>query len=281
MAITTRTPPILSVVVLTLNSVKFIQECLESVFATEGIGLEVLVVDGGSTDGTLDVVRRFSARLVVSPGSSIASARNLGIRESTGQYILFVDSDDRIVGGNLAKLIETLHGRIPPFVICAYNWVDHTGAFVEMKLPRKPDRLGDLLENPAGLISVVCKKEILLAIGGFVEEFSVAEDYDLWLRLFEREEGICFPFPIGDHRFHEGSATHSDLRRMIVFAMLASARASERRRVPIFVSLLVVAYWLIRLVLFPSFQLRGSPLGRRKAWAVLKGALSQVGRYRI
>ena len=89
--------PLVSVILLTLNSEKYIARALRSVYSQDYENIEVLVIDAGSSDSTKDIVTSFSgARWLVLPNSDMGMARNFGVRESVGDVIMFLDSDDAI-----------------------------------------------------------------------------------------------------------------------------------------------------------------------------------------
>jgi len=82
-----------SVVLLTKNSAKTVNKSLESIFSQTRKPDEVVVVDGNSTDGTLDIVKRYPVRLFTEPGLGFGYARNLGVQKAEGDIICFMDSD--------------------------------------------------------------------------------------------------------------------------------------------------------------------------------------------
>jgi len=102
--------PLISVIVLTYNSDKYIQRCLRSLEQQTLADFEAIVVDAGSTDGTEAIVRSFGERFrwCVLPGSDMGTARNHGIRQSSGRYITFLDSDDFYLRNKLAAQADEL-----------------------------------------------------------------------------------------------------------------------------------------------------------------------------
>jgi GT2 family glycosyltransferase len=103
--------PGVSVVVVTWNAEAVIDGCLASVFGQEGEAIEVLVVDNGSEDGTVDLVRRkFPGAVIVrrEVNSGFAPAANLGIREARGERILLLNPDARLTPGALSRLAAAL-----------------------------------------------------------------------------------------------------------------------------------------------------------------------------
>ncbi|MGV7221404.1 MAG: glycosyltransferase [Nitrospinales bacterium] len=87
-------PSLISVIVPTFNSSKSIEKCLRSLFTSSFDNFEVLVVDGGSADATIEISKKMKAKVIqIDPTKGVAAARNLGAETSYGEIILFVDSD--------------------------------------------------------------------------------------------------------------------------------------------------------------------------------------------
>ena len=95
---------VVSIIVLTFNSERYIDRCLSSLIEQRWNDFEVLVVDGGSTDATREIVQKFDHRFrwLELPGSDMGSARNYGVRHSRGKYLMFLDSDDFYLPEKLA-----------------------------------------------------------------------------------------------------------------------------------------------------------------------------------
>lgn len=94
--------PLISIVIATFNSEEHIENCLNSIMAHSGINLEIIVIDGKSTDRTLDIIRAMgipNLTLVSEKDKGIYDALNKGVRLAKGQYLYFLGSDDRLLDG--------------------------------------------------------------------------------------------------------------------------------------------------------------------------------------
>ncbi len=179
--------PEVSVVIPVLDRAHCIGDAIATVLAQEGVELECIVVDDGSTDGTPAVVRRTAAddprvRLVEIAHGGPSVARNAGIRAATGSLVAFHDSDNLMAPGRLERQVLHLvdHGSDGVFGRYEVELVD------DVALPRWVE---DRPERHAGWswISLLVRREPLQAIGGFDEELRLGEDLDLIVRL--REHG--------------------------------------------------------------------------------------------
>jgi len=101
------TPPDVSAVICTMNSISGIKECLISL-RDSGVG-QVVVVDANSTDGTKEVTEEFADLVLRDSGQGLGNARNIGIAQTTGQLILNMGSDNVLPAGELQKMINYLH----------------------------------------------------------------------------------------------------------------------------------------------------------------------------
>lgn len=102
----------LSIIIPAYNAEAYLPQCLDSILAQEHQGCEVIVVDDGSTDGTAALLERYpDVKVIHQENRGMSTARNRGLDEARGEYILFVDSDDLLTDGALATLASELTGE--------------------------------------------------------------------------------------------------------------------------------------------------------------------------
>ncbi len=163
---------LVSVIVPARNAEAFLAEALASVFVNAVVPLEVIVVDDGSIDRTFEVAGNFPAIVLQQPPRGVAAARNTGIARATGDFIAWLDADDRWPPGRLAPALDLFAAR--PEVDVVYGLVrefDDRGSGGEGARRTQPGRLPG---------SMVIRGESLRAVGGFDEQLDVAEFMD-WL----------------------------------------------------------------------------------------------------
>ena len=195
-----------SVVIPTYNDEGTIVATVESALAQRFEGeFEVIVVNDGSTDGTRAELEKFGDRIRVldQENRGVSAARNAGIQAATGEYVALLDADDTWTGDKLAKTVPVLD-RNPACVAVFSNVVGVDGAgrevwyFVAPECRRSPT-LDEMLNLswPYLPSAVVIRRDTLLAIGGFSEEFK-AEHWgceDVFFMMMVRERGEILYVP--------------------------------------------------------------------------------------
>lgn len=180
----------LSVIVPTCNYGHFLGACLRSVLSQDVADLELLVVDDGSQDDTAAVVAGFPAvRYVYQHNQGLSAARNTGMQESSGEYLLFLDADDLLAPRSLAPRLAFLQAqqRIG-LSVCRNQQFSTTDAKGEPQLGRSwllpPCDLGLRLMyfNIAPPHAYLMHRAVADAVGLFDPSLRACEDYDYWLR---------------------------------------------------------------------------------------------------
>lgn len=185
---------LISVIIPTYNREKYVAEAVESVLQQKikGWDIEVIVVDNGSTDNTVGVLKKFGhkIRLYEVPASGKPSVpRNVGIAKAKGELLAFHDSDDVWTETKLAE-------QVPYFddskIVMTYGNAEvikadgtKTGKLVVEKSKLKDGETfnGLLKQNVISTLTVVVRKTVLEATGTFNESDGIYEDYELWLRI--------------------------------------------------------------------------------------------------
>ena len=191
-----------SVIIPAWNAARTLPRAVDSVLAQTWAELEVIVVDDGSVDGTLNVLGGYGnqLRVVSQANGGPSSARNRGLSEARGQYVAFLDSDDHWLPEKLERQVALLDTRLEiGFCSTATTVVDSQGKPVR-DWPCWNDRaaLLETLFMQSALVSgstsgVLARRELLLESGGFDEHLCGFEDPDLWIRLAARTGYVCIP----------------------------------------------------------------------------------------
>lgn len=212
--------PWLSVIVPTYDGEAFIADALESVRAEAAEGVEVIVVDDGSRDRTLEIVRGFEGTLNLrvvphAPARNWVATSNVGLRAAAGRYACFLHQDDRWLPGRARELQRAL-ARHP-----LAHLMFHPAVFLDPDGRRAgrwgcPLRAGPvtgdelmthlLVQNFIAVSSPIFDRRRALQTGGLDESLWYTADWDLWLRL-GADGAVYVDRPLAGFRLHAGSQT--------------------------------------------------------------------------
>ena len=192
----------ISVIIPTYNRKHTLSRSIGSVLSQTTKPLEIIVVDDGSTDGTRDWISAEypTVKYIYQNNSGVSSARNNAIRNTRGEWIAFLDSDDEWLPNKLEQQINLIQDY-PEYILCHSNeiWIRNGRRVNQMKKHKKFG--GEVFEKCLDICrispsSALIKKSILEKIGYFDESLEVCEDYDLWLRLTAKHKILFIDEPL-------------------------------------------------------------------------------------
>jgi len=184
-----RTKELVSVIIPCYNQAHYLGEAIESVLAQSYPDYEIIVVDDGSPDNTAEVAAKYpSVHYVWQKNQGLSGARNTGIGESRGKYLVFLDADDRLVSDALQVGVNCLH--VHPecaFVSGHHRYINGDGSLLNQYPPEPIDSdyyLALLQRNYIGMhATVIYQRYVFDSVGGFDTTLKSCEDYDLYLRI--------------------------------------------------------------------------------------------------
>lgn len=199
--------PLISVVTVCLNAAKFIRHCISSVVEQEFKDFEYIIIDGGSTDGTVRIIEQYQDKLAYwhsKPDRGLAHAFNMGIEKSTGRWITFLNADDYYAHAKvLSSMAKDLTNH--PDVDLLYGQI----VLVERKTQGRAisSPIGDswswkkfrrysIIPHPA----TFTQRSFIERYGQFSEEYQNALDYELYLRAGKALRAIFVPYLVSHMR---------------------------------------------------------------------------------
>lgn len=219
--------PLISVVIPTHNRARYVLEAVNSALSQEFQDLEVVVVDDGSTDDTAEALGRIDdprLRYVQKPKTNAPDTRNHCIAAARGEWLLWLDSDDRLLPGWLARLGSILEAGTEADVYYGnLEVVDAQGRRLNIiRYEDFADKNALLLArlvpgNPLPLGGSLIRKALLEEAGGFDVEFTRAHDYELWTRLAPRARFRHVPFLAVQWRWHDSNMSSGSVHRDLSF----------------------------------------------------------------
>lgn len=212
--------PLVSIITPSYQQGKYIQETIESVLNQDYINIEHIVIDGGSTDNTLDILKSYSHLgdrfyWVSEKDRGQSHAVNKGIHMAKGDIIGWLNSDDTYLPQAVSKAVKTLvEHKEWGMVYGRANYTDEHSRVIG-PYPVEPFSHQRLYETcyicqPAAFI----RKHVLDAVGGIDENFHFCMDYDLWMRISKNYEFGYIPQNLATSRMHSESKTMTLYHRL-------------------------------------------------------------------
>jgi glycosyltransferase involved in cell wall biosynthesis len=209
--------PLVSIVTPSYNMAQYLPDTLDSVLSQDYPNIEYIVMDGGSSDGTLDILERYQGRLryVSAPDKGAADAINQGFALAHGEIIGWLNADDTYLPGAIKTAVHRLLEE--PDVTAVYGhayWVDEKGAILKPYPTRSftPEMLADdcYICQPACFM----RRASFEKAGGLDVSLQSSFDYDLWARLARGGGLATVPDYLATSRMHSENKTLSDRSRV-------------------------------------------------------------------
>ena len=205
--------PVISIITICFNSAKTVEETIESVLGQEYPLLDYVIIDGGSTDGTVDIVRRYEDKLgyfCSEPDEGISDAFNKGIRNAKGDIICIINSDDILLPGALDAVAGYYEEGVDIYrgnVIIRNKETDFTGRDIpSMKFPLMPFFVS--VDHQGTFVSAAAHKRW----GYYDTKFKYMMDHDFLARCYQG--GAKFKYmPVDVAEFRLGGVSVASIRQ--------------------------------------------------------------------
>ncbi len=199
---------LVSVIIPCYRQAQYLAEAIESVLVQTYPHLEIVVVDDGSPDNTAEIAGRYpGVRCVRQPNRGVSEARNLGIRSSTGSFLVFLDADDRLLPRALEIGLDCFdrHPEVA-FVSGRFRFIAADGATLYERQGHgvEADHYAEMLRRNyiAALSATMCRRSVFESIAAFDPRFSIAADYDFYLRVLREFPAKCHDGEVAEYRRH-------------------------------------------------------------------------------
>ena len=203
------TKPRVTVITPSFNQADFLEQTIQSVLGQEGIDLEYMIVDGGSSDGSVEIIRDYADRLawwVSEKDSGQADAINKGFARASGEFIAWLNSDDLLLPGAIAAAIEVFRDH-PEAGLVYGDVLAINAAGQPINLMRfKPYALDNLMVfRIISQPGVLMRRSVLEKAGPLDVRFHFMLDHQLWLRMVQVAGMVYLPRRQAAARFHAGA----------------------------------------------------------------------------
>ncbi|MFW9264340.1 glycosyltransferase [Nostoc sp. CALU 546] len=278
---TSKKLPRISVIIPAYNSEKTIKQTIQSVLNQTFTNLELIVINDGSQDSTLEVVTQIQdSRIKVFSYSNAGGnvSRNRGLQLAVGEFVSFLDADDLWTPDKLHSQFKALQENVTAKV--AYSWTDYIDTNGKCLLSGKRINvngnaydqllLNNFLENGSNpLIS----RKALITLGGFDESLNAAQDWDMWLRLASKFDFICVPSIQILYRISANSVSSNLVRQEKTCLQVLEKAYKERPSLPDATRTTLKQSWnisLANLYKYLTCKALQEPFNRQKGLAAAK-----------
>jgi glycosyltransferase involved in cell wall biosynthesis len=207
-------PSRISVIMPCYNAAAFVEEAVNCVMGQTYPDVELIIVDDGSTDGSVDILQQLAAQypsrltLLFQDRMGPYPARNLGLEHAHGGRVAFLDADDYWTPDALDKLAAAMDGHKADIAYCGWQNVGADAPGTEPWIPPDfslMDTAAEFLRScPWPIHAALVRREAIDAVKGFSERRFSAMDYDLWLRLYAHTQKIVrVPEVMAFYRWHD------------------------------------------------------------------------------
>lgn len=219
--------PTVTVVTPSYNQGRFIRETIDSVLSQDYPAIEYMVIDGGSTDDTVSILKSYGSKVswISEPDRGQSEAINKGWKRATGEILAWLNSDDIYLPGAISKAVTYLQSH--PDVGLVYGDGFHISEEGQAlgRFPSEPfskDRLKEtcFIAQPGAFM----RRSVIEQVGWVQESLRYCMDYDLWIRISKRYQLQYVPIPMASIRLHtecktvkDRAATYAETVRMLKF----------------------------------------------------------------
>jgi glycosyltransferase involved in cell wall biosynthesis len=254
--------PLVSIIIPSFNQSRFIEETLESVISQDYPNIELIVIDGGSTDGSVEIIKRYADKIDYwesEKDRGQSHAINKGYEKSTGQIVNWLCSDDVLFPGVVTKIVDAFEQNPEACGVFGSAVFTNANSEVIAPLPVSYGGFNELLrfwgfKSDLNQPSCYFRRSLIEKAGYYLnEDYHHAMDYDFWCRSLKGQVLIDLGIPIATFRRHEEAKTTSS-DTYLDEKLVISRRYWGSPWLP--------RYWVLRSSVFFALRVRNS----RKAW---------------
>ena len=223
--------PLVTVYLVNHNYGKYIKLAIDSVLKQTFKDFELIIIDNGSKDNSLNVIKKYSSNEKVSTvfqkNHSLTVTNNIAVRMARGKYIMRLDADDYLDIHALQAMINVLENNKNISVVFPDYWkIDKKGQILEI-FRRHDFKKVKLFDQPAHGACTMIRLSYLKEIGGYDESFDRQDGYDLWLRIFGKTKIQNINLPLFYYRKHDSSLSFNEKKLLDVRTGIIAKRSKN------------------------------------------------------
>ncbi len=237
-------PPLISVITIVLNAEEHLEQTIKSVLGQTYGNIEYIVIDGGSTDRSLEIINQYRSQInyfISEKDEGIADAMNKGASHASGNYLIFLHSDDYFANERSLEDALAFLDEKTDILACRIRFGKQREIYV-------PKGFGFWTNFKQGIYhqGALCRRQLLEELEGFDTQFRIAMDYDFFLRAYRRSVGIAKAPVILTVMRDNGISSLRDWKNLS-FRFKEEKRVHEKNCHSLPMGLLYKIYWLLYL----------------------------------
>lgn len=255
--------PKISIVTPNYNQASYIEDTIQSVLQQQYPNLEYIIIDGGSTDGSIEIIKKYETQLaywVSEKDNGLYNALNKGFSKSSGDILMYINSDDILIKGAL-HLIGKVFSDYPDIKwITGYStWLNESNEVTGVRKNFQWTISDYLLGNYQWIQqeSTVWSRDLWLKVGAsFNTNYTLAGDLELWSRFFLVTNPVIADFQIGAFRIRNNQLSQTKINeyhleaKKAIEALHDKVHADIIKKVKSFKLILSLKYFLIKSIVF-------------------------------
>lgn len=207
--------PKVSVYIPVFNYARYIEKAIQSVLNQTFKDWELIVINDGSTDGTEEILKKYESNdkvtVVNQENKGLTRSCNIALRLANGEYVMRLDGDDYLDENALLVMVNHMEQNLDVGLVYPdYYLVDEDGEIISIERRDKVVSEVELLDMPAHGACTMFKKNLLLELGGYDEEITCQDGYDIWIRFIDNYKVNNINLPLFYYRQHKDSLTKND-----------------------------------------------------------------------
>jgi len=208
--------PLVSVYITNHNYEKYIKEAIDSVLRQKMRDFELIVIDDGSTDDSRSIIERYrhhpKVTIIYQENKGLNVSNNIALQVARGKYIMRLDADDYLDENSLLVMSNKLEfDSTLALVFPDYYLMDENGSVFAHERRHNFSEIS-LLDQPAHGACTMIRKDVLLELGGYSENFKCQDGYDLWIKCIQKHKVANINLPLFYYRQHGKNLTKDESR---------------------------------------------------------------------
>lgn len=206
--------PIITVLMAVYNGEKYLKQAVDSILSQTFKDFEFVIVNDCSSDSTVDIIKSYNDKriLIYNNETNLGQTKslNIGLKHAKGRYIFRMDADDYSMPERIEKQYNYIN-EYPEYTVVGTDCLVVDESNIAKSISRGCSKYEDIIirmlnGSPINHVSVVMKKEAILAVGGYNSEYKISADFDLWSRLVRKGYKITtLPEILSAYRFSDSS----------------------------------------------------------------------------